>query len=443
MKNLKLKSILFCLITIILFSCKKEVFIPDEEKDIEGTESHSNGFQANYDVVFNQVKINRLNIIFTAQEWQDMQTDLSQKRGGGGPGGFPTGNPDYFECEINFNGLTWNHVGIRYKGNSSIRANNNKLPLRFDFDQWEYEYPEIADQRFYGFKELSLSSNYNDPSLMREKSAADLFRNFGVPAVRTAFYEVYIDEGTGTYKYYGVYTMTEIVFDTFLKNWFGSKNGNCYKPDGNGARFSTNGFTLNDFEQKTNEEINDRSDIQEMFDLLHADTRISNPEEWKKNLESVFDVNGFLKYLAVNNTIQNWDTYGRMTHNFYLYHDPNDDLIKWITWDNNEAFQNGKRGGSLSFEMTEVSDNWPLISFIIEDSEYESIYKNHIKLFIESSFENNRMTNIYNTQESLLNISANNEVSGYSYVNGQFNPAVQTLRSHNVSRLNAAQNYIQ
>ena len=200
---------------------------------------------------------------------------------------------------------------------------------------------------------------------------------------------------------------------------------------------------MNDFEQKTNEEINDRSDIQEMFDLLHADTRSSNPEEWKKNLESVFDVDGFLKYLAVNNTIQNWDTYGRMTHNYYLYHDPNDDLIKWITWDNNEAFQNGKRGGSLSFEMTEVGNNWPLISFIIADSEYKSIYKNYIKFFIESSFENNRMTNIYNTQESLLNVSANNEVSGYSYVNGQFNLAVQTLRSHNVSRLNAAQNYIQ
>ena len=180
-----------------------------------------------------------------------------------------------------------------------------------------------------------------------------------------------------------------------------------------------------------------------MFDLLHADTRSSNPEEWKKNLESVFDVDGFLKYLAVNNTIQNWDTYGRMTHNYYLYHDPNDDLIKWITWDNNEAFQNGKRGGSLSFEMTEVGNNWPLISFIIADSEYKSIYKNYIKFFIESSFENNRMTNIYNTQESLLNVSANNEVSGYSYVNGQFNLAVQTLRSHNVSRLNAAQNYIQ
>ena len=443
MKNLKLKSILFCLITITLFSCKKEIFIPDEDKNIEGTESHSNGFPANYGIVFNQEKVNRLNIIFTAQEWQDMQTDLSQKRGGGRPGGLPSETPDYFECQVNFNGLTWNHVGIRYKGNSSIRANSKKLPLRFDFDKWEYEYPEIADQRFYGFKELSMSSNYNDPSLMREKSAADLFRNFGVPAVRTAFYEVYIDEGTGTYKYYGVYTMTEIVFDTFLKNWFGSKNGNCYKPDGNGAKFATNGFTLDDFERKTNEENNDRNDIQEMFNLLHANTRNSNPEEWKDNLESVFDVDGFLKYLAVNNTIQNWDTYGRMTHNYYLYHDLNDDLIKWITWDNNEAFQNGKRGGSLSFEMNEIDDEWPLISFLIADEEYEGIYKNYVKSFIETSFENSRMAGIYSNQELLLDQPANNEVSGYSYVNGQFNSAVQTLKSHNISRINAARDYVQ
>ena len=107
MKNLKLKSILFCFTTIALFSCKKEIFIPDEEKNIEGTVSHANGFPANYDIVFNQEKVNRLNIIFTAQEWQDMQTDLSKKRGGGRPGGLPSETPDYFECQVNFNGLTW------------------------------------------------------------------------------------------------------------------------------------------------------------------------------------------------------------------------------------------------------------------------------------------------------------------------------------------------
>jgi len=335
-------------------------------------------------------------------------------------------------------------VGIRYKGNSSLRARSNKLPFRFNFDKWEYEFPEISDQRFYGFKELSLSSNYNDPALMREKSAADLFRNFGVPGVRTAFYEIYIDQGTGSYQYFGVYTMTEIVFDTFLKNWFGSKNGNCYKPDGDGARFASNNFTLEDFELKTNEEANDKSDIKELFDILHAPTRTLNPYLWRNNLEQVFDVNGFLKYLAANNTLQNWDTYGKMTHNYYLYHDPNDDLLKWITWDNNEAFQTGKKGGSLSFSMNEVGDDWPLINFIIADDTYLSIYKNHIKSFIETSFESNRMNEIYSLQENLLEIPSSREQKGYTYLNnGSIQAAVQTLKTHNANRINSAQNYIE
>ena len=101
------------------------------------------------------------------------------------------------------------------------------------------------------------------------------------------------------------------------------------------------------FELKTNEDQADKSDIQQMYDVLQSPTRATHPTQWKKDLEAVFDVDGFLKYLAVNNTIQNWDTYGKMTHNYYLYHDPKDDRIKWIVWDHNEAFQNGKNGRSL------------------------------------------------------------------------------------------------
>ena len=44
--------------------------------------------------------------------------------------------------------------------------------------------------------------------------------------MHTAFYEVYIDNGNGNGpEYYGVYTMCEVVFDTYLKSEFGSKSG--------------------------------------------------------------------------------------------------------------------------------------------------------------------------------------------------------------------------
>lgn len=442
MINFKVINTIVIGMAILAGSCKKQVFIPDETA---GRASHNNGYPADYDQVFKQNEVQKFEFIFTSDEWEDMQDDLSSKVSTGGPPGqFDNEDPSYFHCTVKYNDLTWENVGIRYKGNSSLRANSGKLPLRLQFDEFEDEFPEIMNQRFYGFKELSLSSNYNDPSLMREKSADDLFREFGVPAVRSAFYEIYIDRGTGTSEYFGLYTVLEIVDDNFLNDWFGSKTGNCYKPDGDGAKFANTGFDLSHFEQKTNVGVA-RTDIQEMFDALHATDRTSNPSQWRANLEKVFDVDGFLKYLAANNTLQNWDTYGRMTHNYYLYHDPSDGLIKWIIWDNNESFQEGKRGGSVSFGMTEIGTDWPLMNYLINDDTYEAQYKAYIKSFIEGPFAASRMNDIFSTQQSLLTTSATNERSGYSYVNGavNFNSAVNTLKSHNSSRIAAANAYIQ
>jgi len=70
--------------------------------------------------------------------------------------------------------------------------------------------------------------------------------------------------------------MLEIIGDTYLKDGFGSKTGNCYKPDGDGAQFSSAGFTLDDFELKTNELANDKSDIQAMYDALQSPLRTSD-----------------------------------------------------------------------------------------------------------------------------------------------------------------------
>jgi len=451
----KFRTLLLPILSIALFaSCKKEIVINGGKSP-----THDNGFAANYDVVFEEGIVHRMDLIFTPEEWAEMQSNLTDiigtgtggGPGGGGPGGGGPGggggvgdveSPDYFECEVHYNGLVWPRVGVRYKGNSSLTNSSGKLPLRFDFDRWEDIDTTVTDQRFYGFKELSMSSNYNDPSLMREKAADDVFRSFGVPAVRTAYYEIYINKGSGA-EYYGVYTMCEVVFDTFLESWFGTKSGNCYKPDGDGAKFQAGTFTLADFEKKTNELLADFSDVQALFDALHSDTRTSDAVAWRAGLESVFDVDGFLKYLAVNNTIQNWDTYGKMTHNYYLYNDPADGLIKWIVWDNNEAFQLGKQGGAVSFGMSEVGVDWPLMNFIIADPVYEAQYKAHIKSFIEGPFAVAEMSTYYENGRSLLETSAANERMGYSFVNGMFQNGVTTLVTHNEGRVSLAADYVQ
>lgn len=453
--------ILLCAITVAaVTSCYKEVLEikPDEGggNNVEGqgladwtTETHSNDVDPDYDIVFPNDKVQRLDIVIEPSEWTDMQTNLTsiQSSGGGGPGSFPTETPAYFKCQVFHNDIQWYDVGIRYKGNSSLstayRTGNGKKPLRLEFDEFEDEIPEINNQRFYGFKELSLSSNYDDPSLMREKVANDLYRGFGVPAPHAAYYEIYVDNGNGPI-YFGLYTIVEVVFNTMLTKSFGSETGNCYKPDGDGAAWSTTGFSLADFEKKTNKDVLDWNEIQEMYDILHAETRTSDAAAWKASLEGVFDVNAYLKWLAANTTMQNWDTYGRMTHNYYMYHDPADDLIKWIPWDNNEALQEGKRGGGLSFEFSEVNANsWPLIGYIMADDAYRAIFDAYVSDFITGVFEPSKMEAKYNAEMDLLQASADAEQNGYTYINGKFSSSVSTLISHCSQRKAAVESYLE
>lgn len=450
---MKSRVLIFFLVTIIFLSvssCYKEELVVVES----WTEaSHSSSASPGYATVFNESKVNRLDLVIDSKDWKNMQENLDEIVGsssGGGKGGgmmsFSDETPQYFPCDLTFNGVLWPHVGIRYKGNSSLNAYSSgakKLPLRLEFDKFENDYPEIENMRFYGFKELSLSSNYNDESLLREKIAPDLFRSFGVPAPRTAFYEIHIDYGEGS-VFFGVYTMIEVVFDSpMLSTQFDNSTGNCYKPDGDGAAFSTANFNLDDIEIK-NHDFSDKSDVQEFYDVLHDSDRENDPTEWRLKLEPVFDVEGYLKYLAVNTTIQNWDTYGLMTHNYYLYHDPTDDLIKWIPWDNNEAFQLGKQGGSLSFEFTEVSaTSWPIIRNILDDEVYRQSFNNYVERFKDEIFNITNMTNVYENQSAIVSTSASKESGEYTYLNnGSISEAVNELINHSGTRNQQAQSYL-
>jgi spore coat protein CotH len=463
--------------SLIFSSCYKEtVVVSGTGLEDWTTTTHSSSATPDYATVFNQNQVNRVDIVIDSRYWTIMSNNIKDLYGGtssagggttgGGPGGGgpPTGGggttttggggdfaeevPTYVPCSWFFNDKEWYNVGIRYKGNSSLssgyQAGNGKLPFRIKFDYYANDYPEITGQTFYGFSDLSLSSNYDDESFMREKVATDLFREFGVAAPQSAFYELYVDYGEGP-VYFGLYTFVEVIFDKMLASQFGSNAGNCYKPDGDGAAWSSTTFNITDFGKKTNEELGDWSDIWSVYDALHASTRTSNASQYQTDLEAVFDVDLFLKYLAVNNTIQNWDTYGRMTHNYYLYNDPATNLMTWIPWDNNEAFTEGKQGGSLAFELNDADlANWPLISYLIDIPAYRATYDAYIDDFINTTFEPTKMQGQYSTMKSLIQSSVEKEISGYTYLTGtsSFNDAVTTITNHASTRYTAASVYL-
>lgn len=436
--------------------------------------SHGNAEQ-NYAIAFPQNTINSIEIIMTPAQWSSIKTNMKSIYGNdfgvSGPMQPPgavttTADPDYVDVLMKFNGKAWKNVGFRLKGNSTLRTawsqGNYKLPFRLNFDKFEDTYPGIKNQHFFGFEELSFSPGYSDQSLIREKLAADVFKNAGIPAAATAFYKVYIDLGDGL-KYCGVYTGVELPDDHMIKSQLGEESGNIYKPESN-----LTSFVQSVFEKKNNEIAADYTDVKNFVGALNSTTRTSNPAAWRNGLEAVFNMDHFIKYLAVNNAIVNWDSYGSMAHNYYLYSHSAKKLM-WIPWDHNESFSGspgitgtvagggtgggpgGPPGGGgkvgVSLSMNEVSSSWPLIRYVADDAVYLAKYKTYLKSFKDNVFTEASMNALIDKYQNIISSSAvgvNGEKTKYTYLTSEasFNAAFAALKTHVVARRTLITSYV-
>ncbi len=461
-----MKYLFFSLLTVmgamvLISSCSKDddeiVVITDDEDFIAAdwtVETHSNDVDPNFDEVFDNNAVKRLDFVISAENWQVMLDDMTDLygpfgsfRGGGGLVSSDE-DPVFVPADVYYNGIQWYKVGVRFKGNSSLQTPWGqgilKLSFKLDFDEFEDDYPQIDNQRFYGFKKLSLKNNYNDESFLREKVVSDIYRSAGMVVSHTAFYTLYVDYGDGP-QYFGLYTMVEEVDDTVIDTQFSSDDGNLYKPTGSGASFANGTFNESDFDKKTNEDEADWSDIQALFSALHNSSRTTDAQSWRTDLEAVLETDVFLHYLAINTVIQNWDSYGRMTQNYYLYNDPDNTLLSWIPWDHNEALQEGNMGGALNLDFSDLqAGSWPLIEYLYADEVYKATYKNYVAETIEGPFEVNTMQALYNKYAALVESYATSEVSGYTFLEspGDFQQAIDQLKQHVSDRTAAVLNYL-
>ena len=446
------------LVTFSLSSCHSDIDdSPSASEDANFTTpdwseaTHSNDVDPDYDIVLAQDKVNSIEITMTSDDWQNIQDDMESKWGiafgAGGQqhgGGFSSEEADYVAVSLKCNGLEWYKVGFRLKGNSSLsstwRNGIYKLPFRLNFDKFEDTYPQIKNQRFYGFKELSMSPGANDNTLIREKVGADIFLMAGIPSARTSFYKVYINFGSGK-KYCGVYTMVEIVDDTMIKDQFQNNNGNIYKPE---STFQT--FAESEFEKKNNEDANDYSDVEAAITALNNTLRTTNPEQWRINLEATFNVDHFIKWLAVNTVMLNWDTYGNMAHNYYLYNEPSEGLT-WIPWDNNESMMS-KGNNAITMSLSGISSSWPLIRYVIDDDVYNASYRVYVKDFTDNIFTTEKMNTLFDKNHDLISpyVIGPEETEGGKYTQltstASFTSALTDLKNHVVTQRSAVSAYL-
>lgn len=342
-------------------------------------------------------------------------------------------DPSYVPVTVAVGDAAWCYAGMRFKGNSTLSqtwsAGVAKLPFRLDFDRFEDAHPEVDDQRFYGFTDLSFGNNMGDGTYARDVMASTVLEDRGVPAARNRFAAVALDAGEGP-VYLGLYTLAEDPSDALAERVWGDDDGNLYEGDGICADLVC--YDAASFEAKTNDETADGAEVQALVDALAADR--DDDAAWRAALEATLDVDAFLRWLAVNAAIENWDTYGVMTHNYYLYALP-DAGIQWIPWDHNLSLMEGYRGeGDPLYD--DVSEEWPLIRHTLDDATYADAYRLHLADALDGAYEEEAFIAAAEAHRALIEPYVLAEIEGSTFVasEGAWDAAWDELYGHVASR---------
>ena len=399
-------------------------------------ETHCRGVEPDYDTVFDDSIVHRFDIAVSAANYKameddmfalvadDMPTDLDELR-----------SPILVPVVVKYDGNKWDNVAMRYKGHSSLIGAWNepirKMSFILDFDGFEEAVPSTVNQRFYGFKQLIFANGYTDQSFIREKVATQVFQDAGFPVPANAFAQVWVDvdDGNGP-TYFGLYTFMEDPSDKMLEDYYGIYNdglvGNFYKPHGDAARWRDPDEVVDggvddwweldietNFEKSNNEDISDWEDVMTVIRKLHKNRNV--PEQWRAELEEVFDVQSFINYLAVGRVMMNWDSYGCMHHNYYLYANPFDlGRITWIPWDFGETMRyrqdaacpdlNGVWYNEIVYPTADsgIDTYWPLIQYILADTEYAADYRAAIQKVVSGPFAANKVNALINKYHNLV-----------------------------------------
>jgi hypothetical protein len=226
---------------------------------------------------------------------------------------------------------TLEHVGFRLRGNTSRVSAKKSFKVSFN--------TFVPGRKLFGLEKLNLNGEHNDPSILRAKLAWDLMGTMGVPAARAAHARLFLNG-----QYYGLYLNVEQVDEQFLQARFGNDTGYLYKclwpADLTWKGSAAAAYRPTDASRRPYDLQRGGSDSAGYEDLAHLiDVVNTTPSDtFPEAIEAVFDVNGFLRVLAVDVLTGNWDNYWFLKNNFYLYFNPDTGLFHWLPFDLDNTF---------------------------------------------------------------------------------------------------------
>lgn len=391
---------------------------------------------------------NVINIDITCDEsdWQEMLSNAQSK--------------PYISVDMNINGETFENVGIKPKGNSSLNqvvsSDSDRYSFKIKFDKYNKE------QTCYGLDKLTLNSNYSDNTLMKEYISYDMMREMGVECPLVSYAKITVNG-----EYWGLYLALEAYDHSFLERNYGTTDGNLYnvKSVEVGGKDGMNPPDMPEMTDENGETVtmpdfkggggfgnsgggslvytdDDSSSYSSIFenavfnstgeeDYQQVITALKNLSEGQ-NLEEYFDVDEILRYLAVHTAVVNLDSYSsNMQQNYYIYE--NNGKITILPWDYNLAFggfQSGSATSAVNFAIdTPVTngidlEDRPLISKLLEVDEYKERYHEYLSQVADYL---NNIDEKVDEIKSLIDDDAQNDPSSFCTYE-EFEKGTETLK---------------
>jgi len=247
-------------------------------------------------------------------------------------------------AKLTVDGKTYRDVGVHFRGMSSFSmvgaGRKRSLNLSMDFVH--------ADQRLLGERTLNLLNSHEDPTFLRTVLYSQIARQY-IATPKANFVQVVING-----EDWGIYVNAEQFNKDFVKDRFGETKGARWKVPGSPSAQGGLEYIGSDEEDyrksyrlMSKEDPKAWKHLIELCRVMHQ----TPPERLEKELGPLLDIDGALKFLALENVFINDDGYWIRTSDYSIYEDSKGQF-HIIPHDTNETFSRpggpgfgGFRGG--------------------------------------------------------------------------------------------------
>lgn len=263
---------------------------------------------------------------------------------------------EYTECNLSIDGETFSSVGLRAKGNNSLRLVEeyglDRYSLKIEFDHFQ------DGNTYYGLDKFSLDSSFQDNSYMKNYMTYDMMDFMGVPAPLCSYVNVTVNG-----EDWGLFLAVEEPEEAFARRNFGADHGMLYKPDYRSLEDENRDVAL----QYTTDDPADYDNIfrharfdcsdSDMQRVIRALKALSDPDN--ADLNSAVNVDEVLRYFTVQVFVVNLDSYlGKTGHNYFLYEE--NGVLSILPWDYNLAFATYSLGMPDPVNDAQLYVNYPI-----------------------------------------------------------------------------------